>query len=335
MKHIVGEASYRAHANIAFIKYWGTRDPDLNLPFTHSLSMTLSHAHTTTTVEWREGAGADEIRINGIECVGSARQRIVDHLDRIRHSCSQPLTARVCSRNNFPTSAGIASSASGFCALTLAAHAGLHGPVNEQDIQPLARLARLASGSACRSFYGGFVQWQAGDDHESSMPIQLHEASHWDLLDCIVVISADEKAVSSQEGHGLARSSFLLPSRIEHVHRTWSVAKEAVRSRNLEVLGSIVETDAMFMHAVMLTSRPPLVYLNSDSIKLIHAILTWRDKDALPVYFTIDAGSNIHLLCEAHLRDELLQRLGELEYVQQVIVNHPGPNPIQIIKHLA
>ena len=334
MKRIVGKATYRAHANIAFIKYWGTRDSDLNLPLTHSLSMTLSHAHTTTTVEWREGSGLDAISINGVKCVGAARQRIVDHLDRIRHSLPQSLTARVCSRNSFPTSAGIASSASGFCALTLAAYAGLHGKVRDQDIQPLARLARLASGSACRSFYGGFVEWLAGDDHESSVPVQLHEASHWNLLDFVVVVSTSEKAVSSQEGHKLASSSFLLPSRLEHVNQIWSVVKAAVHSRDLTTLGSMAETDALFMHAVMLTSRPPLVYLNSDSIKLIHAILAWRDKDALPVYFTVDAGSNIHLLCESHLRDELLQRLGELEYVQQVIVNYPGPNPIQLIRHL-
>lgn len=335
MKRIVGKATYRAHANIAFIKYWGTRDPDLNLPLTHSLSMTLSHAHTTTTVEWREGAGADEIRINGVECVGTARQRILNHLDRIRHLRSQPLTARVCSRNSFPTSAGIASSASGFCALTLAAHAGLHGEVKDRDIQPLARLARLASGSACRSFYGGFVEWRAGDDHRSSVPVQLHEASHWNVLDCVVVVSTDEKTVSSQEGHGLASSSFLLPSRIEYVSQAWPSAKAAVRARDLKALGSLMETDALFMHAVMLTSRPPLLYLNSVSVELIHAVLAWREKDGLPVYFTADAGSNIHLICESHLQDELFQRLSGLEYVQQVIVNHPGPNPIQLTEHLA
>ena len=335
MKRIVGKATYRAHANIAFIKYWGTRDSDLNLPLTHSLSMTLSHAHTTTTVEWQEGSGLDAISINGVKCVGATRQRIVDHLDRIRHSLPQPLTARVCSRNSFPTSAGIASSASGFCALTLAAHASLHGEVRDQDIQPLARLARLASGSACRSFYGGFVEWLAGDDHESSVPVQLHEASHWNLLDFVVVVSTSEKAVSSQEGHKLASSSFLLPSRLEHVNQIWSAVKEAVRARDLKALGSIMETDALFMHAVMLTSRPPLLYLNSVSVELMRTVLAWRERDGIPVYFTMDAGSNVHLLCEGHLRDELCQRLGGLEYVQQVILNHPGPSPIRLTEHLA
>lgn len=332
---MAGKATYRAHANIAFLKYWGTRDASLNLPYTHSLSMTLSHAHTTTTVAWQEAPGQrDTIVINGQACTGSARARICAHLDRIRTGSARSLTAHVCSRNSFPTSAGIASSASGFCALTLAAHAALQGTVHERDIPALARLARLASGSACRSFHGGFVEWHAGRDHETSRPIQLHDASHWNLHDLVVVVSEEEKAVSSQNGHRLADSSPLLPTRVDYVNHNLADARQALRSHDLQLLGTIAETDAMLMHAVMLTSRPPLLYLNPASIRLMGMIQAWRRQEALPVYFTVDAGPNLHLLCEAATAAQVQDRLSRLEFVQQVIVNRPGPGPVRMAEHL-
>ncbi len=332
MSRIEGQATYRAHANIAFLKYWGVKDRRLNLPYTNSLSMTLSHAHTTTSVRWlQEQPGhQDRVILNGQECVGPALERITRHLDRIRESVNPTLKAHVESWNSFPASAGIASSASGFCALTLAAQAALPGETAADSMPSLACQARLASGSACRSFFGGFVEWEAGHDHASSVPRQLHPPSHWNLYDIVVVLDSQPKKVSSHDGHRLADSSPILSPRLTYIGEQLPVVKEAIRQRDLALLGPIVETDALFMHAVMLTSKPPLLYLDAMSAQLMEMVQNWRDREGLQVYFTVDAGPNLHLLCEKTELEEIVKRLNQLDFVQFLILNRPGPAPVQL-----
>ncbi len=329
MSRMEGQATYRAHANIAFLKYWGVKDPALNLPYTNSLSMTLSHAHTTTSVVWlRAQPGLqDRVTINGTACQGPALARISAHLDRIRAPVDPTLKAYVLSRNNFPASAGIASSASGFCALTLAAQAALTGTIEEESLLALACQARLASGSACRSFLGGFVEWEAGHDHASSVPRQLHAPAHWQLYDIVVVLDTRPKKVSSHDGHRLASTSPVLSSRLTYVKEHLPVARQALATRDLAQLGPILEADTLFMHAVMLTSQPPLLYLDAASVQLMAMVQDWRNGEGLQVYFTADAGPNLHLVCEADSLDEVCKRLNRLDLVQSLILNHPGPAP--------
>ncbi len=328
-------ATFRAYANIAFIKYWGVKVRSLNLPYTNSISMTLSQAHSTTSVAWRAASGPpDEIFLDGRAATGLGRTRVVAHLDRVRTLLGHTRAAKVVSVNNFPAAAGIASSASGFCALTLAGAAAgtTDGAAGHWEV--LARLARKASGSACRSFFGGFVEWEAGTDDRSSLPRQLHGAAHWDLRDIVVVVDAAAKKVSSHRGHELAAGSFLLPERLYFVDQALAAAREAVRDRNLRVLGPLLEQDALFMHAVMLTSRPPLLYLNDTAVDLMAAVQAWRDDEGLEAYFTIDAGPNLHLICEAETVSRLLAKLKATGQVSQIIVNRPGPGPVRLSEHL-
>ena len=155
------KASCRVGSNIAFIKYWGVADSSLNLPLNNSISMTLADAHTTTTVAWDDSANlsTDTIIIDGAQLQGAPAQRIVAHLDRLRDLAGVSHTARVVSKNNFPMASGIASSASGFAALTVAASAALDLRL---DATQLSAVARQASGSASRSLFGGFVEWERG-----------------------------------------------------------------------------------------------------------------------------------------------------------------------------
>ncbi len=331
----MGKATFRAYANIAFIKYWGAKDKSLNLPYTNSLSMTLSGAHSTTTVAWlATSQREDEISLNGQFAKGTDRTRIIAHLDRMRNLLGHHRMAKVVSVNNFPAGAGIASSASGFCALTVAAAAASQMEGEDLDLNALARISRRASGSACRSFFGGFVEWEAGIDDCSSLPMQLHHERHWALNDVVAVVSRASKKVSSQSGHGLADSSFLLENRLQFVSEALPIAKGAVRSRNLKILGPLLEKDALFMHAVMLTSRPSLLYLNDAAVDLMQAVQSWRAEEGLEAYFTIDAGPNLHVICEEQDRGRLLKKMEAVESVSQIIVNRPGPGPEPHPEHL-
>ncbi len=328
-------ATFRACANIAFIKYWGVKDRSLNLPYTNSLSMTLSRAHSTTSVAWLSTSSRpDEILLNGRAATGAVRARVVTHLDRLRAYLGHSYTAKVASVNNFPASAGMASSASGFCALTLAGATAGGTNAGVRDLDALARLARKASGSACRSFFGGFVEWEAGTDDMSSRPRQLHTPGHWALSDVVAIVSAADKTISSQQGHTLAAHSFLLQDRLRFVRQALPAVKEAVRDRNLQILGPLLEKDTLFMHAVMLTSRPSLLYLHPATVNLMAAVQSWREEEGLEAYFTIDAGPNLHVICEAESESRLVQRLAASANVSQVIVNHPGPGPVQRSEHL-
>jgi diphosphomevalonate decarboxylase len=328
------KATCRAGSNIAFIKYWGVADRSLNLPLTNSISLTLADAHTTTTVEWddRGRLATDELTIDQAPFTGAGAQRLVRHLDRIRTLAGVDRRARVVSQNNFPMAAGIASSASGFAALTVAALAALHG-LAALDFGQLSALARLGSGSASRSLFGGFVEWAAGHDHASSVAHTLFPAEHWALCDLVAVVSRSVKATSSESGHHLAATSPLLAGRIGAVAEWLPVVRQAIAQRDLSRLGPILEQDALAMHAVMLTSIPSLVYWQPGTLEVIHAVRLWRSQ-GLVVYFTIDAGPNVHLICEEADVRQVHQRLAALPSVQQVIQSRPGPGPQLLEQHL-
>lgn len=333
------KATCRAYANIAFVKYWGVVDANLNLPANGSLSMTLSHAHATTTVAWTDGPPAREadiVVIDDKEQSGSVYRRTVSHLDRIRTAIGVNWPARVESRNSFPASAGIASSASGFCALTVAACQALAagGQHDVPDRLHQARLARRASGSACRSFQGGFVEWSAGGDDSTSVACQVAGPDHWPLYDVVAVLDAGPKSVSSHDGHRLAATSPLQKERVRQVQSHLNAARSAIHARDLKTLGAISERDAMLMHAVMVSSEPPLLFLSTRSVALMRQIRDWRLQEGLEVYFTVDAGPNLHVLCNEADVGEVSHRLARGTSVQDILVNGPGPAPELRNSHL-
>ncbi|MDQ7030755.1 MAG: diphosphomevalonate decarboxylase [Ardenticatenia bacterium] len=310
-----------AGANIAFIKYWGVRDEALNLPLNDSISMTLDAARTTTAVEFSPRLADDVLTINDKPASEAALRRVSRHLDLVRERAGVTWRARVRSRNTFPMGAGVASSAAAFAALTAAAAAALR---LELDGAELSRLARRGSGSAARSVYGGYVWWHAGTDDTSSFAELLAPPEHWDVRDVVAVVATAEKAVSSAEGHRLAHTSPFLRARLAQTQRLLPCVREAVLRRELALLGPCIEADALAMHFVMMSSRPPLFYWAPETLALIKAVHLWREA-GLAVYFTIDAGPNVHLICEAADVEQVIARVQALEYVREIIVAGPGP----------
>ncbi len=327
------KATICAGSNIAFIKYWGVDDATINLPQNNSISMTLADAHTTTTLEWLPARALtqDEITLDGVRLDERKAARLVRHLDRVRTLATVDYRARVVSQNNFPMASGIASSASGFAALTTAA---CHALGLNLDATRLSAIARRGSGSASRSLFGGFVEWERGYDDASSVAHQLHPADHWDLYDVVAVVSGVEKAVSSEQGHGLAGSSPLNRGRVAGLDHALAEVRTALADRDLHRLGPVIEQDALAMHAVMMTSSPNLLYWQPGTLEIIHAIRQWREQEGLAAYFTIDAGPNIHVICEAATAPIVQSRLQTLSSVQQIIVSRPGPAPLVLREHL-
>ncbi|MCG2691595.1 diphosphomevalonate decarboxylase [Microgenomates group bacterium] len=186
------KATAFAPVNVALIKYWGKRDEKLRLPVNSSLSVNLTKMGTVTTVEWIKGLKQD-----------GADERMIRHLDRIRGLAQINLSAKVVTENNFPAGAGLSSSASGLAALTLAGTAAAGLKLNEKE---LSRLARLGSGSACRSIPDGWVEWVRGND-QTSYAKTIFPADYWDLRVLVVILSQQEKKVSSTDGQALAKTS--------------------------------------------------------------------------------------------------------------------------------
>lgn len=312
----VSSATAISHPNIAFIKYWGNRDHQLRLPANGSISMTLGGLETVTTVAFDPTLNADQTTINGMPASPETQLRVSDHLRLIR-ALADPLPhAQVDSESNFPIGAGLASSASAFASLTLAAAeaAGLElGPLE------LSRLARRGSGSASRSILGGFVELNTGGSDQDGYAQQIASVEHWGLVDWIALIEGQPKAVGSSRGHALADSSPLQPIRLAEANRRLDACREAIRSKDFEQLARIVELDCNLMHAVMMTSTPPLLYWTSRSLEIMRAVSSWR-KDGLPVCYTVDAGPNVHCLCPQEVSEEVGLRLltldGSLDLIQ-------------------
>lgn len=316
-----GSAAAVAHPNIAFIKYWGNRNDCLRLPANGSLSMNLAGLTTTTRVRFRRGLEGDRVELNGSPLTGAGLTRVSGFLDLIREMSGMEARAEVISENNFPTGAGIASSASGFAALALA---GSYAAGLNLSEKTLSRLARRGSGSASRSVPGGFVEWQAGQDEEDSYAYTLAEPAHWDLADSVAVVSEKHKATGSSGGHPLAETSPLQEARVADAPRRLALCREAVLSRDFETFAQVVEQDNHLMHSVMMTSQPPLFYWTPATLDVILAVRRWREVDDLAVCYTIDAGPNVHVICPGEQAEEVSRRLRSLEGVKKVLESSVG-----------
>lgn len=309
-----------AHPNIAFIKYWGNKNAALRLPANGSISMNLEELYTSTTILFETRLKKDQLWINGTSERGDALERVSKFLDIIRDLAQEPVFASVRSENNFPSDAGMASSASAFAALALAATKAIRLDLSEKD---LSRLARRGSGSACRSIPAGYVEWQPGTCDEDSFAYSFTASDHWRLVDCIVLLEKGKKQISSTVGHTLAESSPIQSARIEDSTRRLAVCRQAILERDFATFAEIVEQDSNLMHSVMMTSTPPIYYLSPASFKVMKKVVEWR-RNGLPVCFTIDAGANVHCLCPEENRDVVLKRLGGLREVNEILVSGAG-----------
>jgi diphosphomevalonate decarboxylase len=309
-----------AFSNIAFVKYWGNREARINLPSNGSISMNLDGLTTRTRVAFTPGLPADELNLNGLPASEPARQRVAQFLDQVRCLAGLSLFARVESTNNFPMGAGIASSASAFAALSLAASKAAGLSLGEKD---LSRLARTGSGSACRSVPGGFVEWQAGGSDADSYAFSIAPPDHWDLVDCIAVISTAHKPTGSSQGHALADTSPLQPARLVKVQQDLAFCRGAILERDFDALAQVVELESNLMHAVMLTSTPPLIYWQPATLAVMQSVQEWRSS-GLPICYSVDAGPNVHVLCPVAEAAGVCDRLNQFPSVEQVLVARPG-----------
>jgi len=313
-------AAALAHPNIAFIKYWGNRDESLRLPANGSISMNLDGLETRTRVTFDAGLERDKLSLDGKPVSGAGLARVAAFLDEVRRLSGLKLCAAVESGNNFPLGAGIASSAAAFAALALAAAcaAGL-----ELDQARLSRLARRGSGSACRSIPGGFVEWRPGTGDADSYAVSIASPEHWDLVDCLTILSAAEKPTGSTEGHALAGTSPLQAARVADASRRLDLCRAALLGRDFEAFAEIVELDSNLMHAVMMTSAPPLFYWQPATLTVLQAVRAAR-RGGLPVCATLDAGPNVHVLTLAGEAERARSLLAGLPGVKEVRLARPG-----------
>ncbi len=318
-------ATAQSSPNIAFIKYWGNRNAALRLPVNGSISMNLAGLFTRTRVTFGNRP-ADSLFINGAPISGKGLERVSGILDIVRQSAGIGLRAEVASENNFPTGAGIASSAAAFAALALAATqaAGLDWPESA-----ISRLARLGSGSASRSIPSGFVEWKMGESDEDSFAVSIAPPEHWDLADCVAIVAAGHKATGSTEGHVLAPTSPLQAARVADAPRRLQLCRRAILEKDFETFAAIIELDSDMMHAVMMTSQPALFYWKPATLAVMEAVRSWR-KDGLQVAYTIDAGPNVHVICSQRARLQVAAFLREVPGVSDVLQANVGGPACQV-----
>lgn len=317
-----GTATAIAHPNIALAKYWGKRDDGMNQPAVPSLSVTLAGMSTTTTVTFDAAFEQDMFFLAGVAVSGGPWTRVVGLLDRVRHASGRTERARVESSNDFPTAAGLASSASGFAALALAAAraAGL-----EATPEYVSDSARRTSVSAARSAFGGFVELPAGkpgDDDLSAIPIAPPD--HLDLRVIVAVTQEGPKDVGSTEGmKHTVRTSPYYPAWVESAPAVCRRVREAILHRDLESLGIAAEESALAMHASSIAARPGLLYWTGATVEALREVQLLRKRGVF-AYATIDAGPHVKVLTTSKDEPQVLQALGDLAGVKRTIVASPG-----------
>jgi diphosphomevalonate decarboxylase len=322
-------------ANIALIKYWGKRDSGRQWPANDSLSMTLSAACTRTRARLAESA-ADSLIWDGPgqALAPAATAKALAHVVRLRRETGYAAPLALATRNTFPTGCGIASSASGMGALTVAALAAWTGAESLTDLETagygaerLAALARLGSGSACRSLHGGYVLWEAKDAPETQEVRAVASSDAWPLADLIVLVEPTEKAVGSSAGHKGAWTSPLFAPRLAGLAERLAAVRAALERRDLAALGLAVEAEALEMHAVMLSAAEPLRYLGEPTAAVLAWIRALRRRVGIGAYFTLDAGPNVHVLCEPKDAATVAARLAAAFPRYELLLDRTGPGP--------
>ncbi|WP_010652204.1 diphosphomevalonate decarboxylase [Oceanobacillus massiliensis] len=318
------KATAKAHTNIALIKYWGKRDESLILPTNSSLSLTLDGFYTTTTVDFQEGLMQDRFLLDDQPVEGDAYHRVTQFLNLIRRLAGrEDLYANVRSINAVPTAAGLASSASGFAALAAAGTKAIGLELNDQE---LSRLTRQGSGSASRSIYGGFSEWQMGseEDGSDSFAVPIASAEHWDVRVAAVVLSSRVKKVSSRAGmKRTVETSPFYPGWIDSISKDLKEIKAAIHTKDFEKTGQIAEANCLKMHATTLAADPPFTYWNDLTMRVMQTVQEMR-ANGIPVYFTIDAGPNVKVLYLPEHEKSVEKTLREIPGVTDVILSKPG-----------
>ena len=318
------KAEARARANIALVKYWGKADDGpLNIPAVGSISITLDALWSETEVQFDGSLAADELTLNG-QNRPEQLDRVRRCLDLLRAQAGVDHAARVTSRNNFPTGAGLASSASGYAALTAAAARALNLTLSPRE---LSVVARQGSGSAARSILGGFVEMRAGTrpDGSDSYAEPLIAAGEWPLELVVAVTAREEKQVSSRAGMTRsAATSPYFPAWVAGSPPDLRQAREAIANKDFESLADVAERNCLGMHGAAMAARPPLLYWNAATIACLEAVRDLR-RSAVPVFFTIDAGPQLKAVCAPGSSATVREALADVPGVVDVLESGLGP----------
>ncbi|MDF7638923.1 diphosphomevalonate decarboxylase [Lactobacillus sp. ESL0791] len=282
----------RAHTNIALIKYWGKKDDQLRLPLMSSLSMTLDKFYTDTRIE--QSATGNAFYLNNIKQPGKSADRVFAYLKLLQEKFAVSGNLAIYSTNHVPTAAGLASSSSAFAALA-GAFCDCYGiTVNKKE---LSILARMGSGSASRSVYGGFAIWQKGSNSSDSYAYALDETPTLDLHLLVIELDQMPKKLSSTAGMKAAQTSPFFTPWIERNEDELNAMIAAIKQQDFSTIGKIAELNASEMHAVNLTAQPGFTYFEPATIAAINLVHTLRAQ-GIECYYTIDAGPNLKILCQ-------------------------------------
>ncbi|MGC9105865.1 MAG: diphosphomevalonate decarboxylase [Thermoprotei archaeon] len=315
------KAKVEAPSNIAIVKYWGKREASLNLPLNSSFSVTLDALKVVTEVTVEDGPGKDELYINNEPVTGEEFEEYAGRVLKAFRRLYGDFHATIKSVSNFPKSAGLASSAAGIAALVFALNEALGLDLPQRE---LSKIARIGSGSACRSTAGGFVLWEKGvrEDGEDSVCYQVFPETHWpELVDVIGLVGKEKKKVSSRKGMMRVSSSSLTECRLKFVEETLPKVIDAVKRRDEQEFYYWTMRHSNSMHAVILDSWPSTFYLNDVSLALME-----RVQDSGIAGYTFDAGPNPHVFTtEKHL-DEVKEIMKEVG-IREVVVSRVGQGP--------
>lgn len=323
------QITVKSPANIAFIKYWGQRNRKLVLPYNDSFSMNLSNCYTEVRLEILKDTNIKELYIKDFKSEnyrksdGDPLKRVVNfyHTARKFLDTNIEFGFRIYSKNSFPKKAGIASSASFFSALTLAYVYAFDKKISKKKLSILARLS--GSGSACRSIPDGFSWWTAGKNSDTSYALSIASPTFWDLVDLVVIINKEEKKVGSSEGHKKAFTSPFFKQRINLLKKRLQEIKKAFFQKDFSKFGSLIEEETISMHSVMMTQQPPLYYWSGKTIETIKKVIQLRLK-GIEAYYTIDAGENIHLICQRKEMSKIHDYFIMQPEVTEIISNDPS-----------
>ncbi len=334
--------TYRGTPNIALIKYWGKRNERLILPYNSSISITLKgdttaikgepfSLYTKTSVLFSSRLAEDSFYINGkkqdlSDKDVSERFHVINQLRERARSKSHIM---VVSENSFPTASGLASSASGIATLICAVSKSLGLSLPESE---LSIIARQGSGSSCRSIMGGIVEWERGEKEDGSDSIarQLYAADYWpDLIDIIAIVTSSKKTVSSRAGMAqTVKTSSLYEARLKSVEKRIANVKDALRNKDLSKLAEAAMKESNNMHATMLDTTPPLIYLDDNSKAVIYAIEGLNKSEGRIIAgYTFDAGANAHVLTTEDNKDKVIDTIKLIEGIESIIVAGVGNGP--------
>lgn len=335
----------QASSNIAFTKYWGRRNSQINLPNNSSISMTLDeNVSTRTGILFSKDLNSDYLYINN-ELQNIYDSLIPEKLKFIRKildemkqkaNLNKDVNCLIYSENSFPTSAGLASSASGAIALSYVLSAALSLHLKDSEISVMSR---KISGSGCRSIYGGIVEWKKGleEDGTDSYSIQLQNESFWpELRDIIVIVDSQEKKVSSSIGHiTTVETSILYKARLNFVENQENPQlRKAIQNKDFETMAQIIMQDSDSLHAVMLDTWPPIIYLNDNSKEIIYDVLDLNKQNNKTIAaYTFDAGPNAHIITTVDYIDKIIETLRHNKNlkIKDIIVSKQGTSPKLII----